>query len=198
MRSGGLSDALRAPIPDAPGGMIRQAGQHVGEPSLWIDVVELGGGDEGVDDAARRPPSSEPARSNFFYPWPVTVHSAHVGEDFEVHYRWHPYFGRMVNVRRVEQRATGQFLRIRGPLSTVITIPGWMVDPIACAEMTSGPPQVDLAALLEPKRLVTALASFANFPGDGVARENADEAGARSCTDLRRATEPDIRAGQAG
>jgi hypothetical protein len=29
--------------------MIRQAGQHVGEPSLWIDVVELGGGDEGVD-----------------------------------------------------------------------------------------------------------------------------------------------------
>lgn len=28
---------------DALGGMIRQAGQHVGEPSLWIDVVELGG-----------------------------------------------------------------------------------------------------------------------------------------------------------
>ena len=34
---------------DAPGGMIRQAGQDVGEPSLWIDVVEFGGGDEGVD-----------------------------------------------------------------------------------------------------------------------------------------------------
>jgi hypothetical protein len=32
---------------DALGGMIQQAGQHVGEPSLWIDVVELGGGDEG-------------------------------------------------------------------------------------------------------------------------------------------------------
>jgi hypothetical protein len=28
--------------------MIRQAGQHVGEPSLWVDV-ELGGGDQGVD-----------------------------------------------------------------------------------------------------------------------------------------------------
>jgi len=24
-------------------------GQHVGKPSLWINVVELGGGDEGVD-----------------------------------------------------------------------------------------------------------------------------------------------------
>ena len=34
---------------DALGGMIRQAGQHVREPSLWIDVVELGGSDEGVD-----------------------------------------------------------------------------------------------------------------------------------------------------
>jgi len=29
--------------------MIRQAGQHFREPSLWVDVVELGGGDEGID-----------------------------------------------------------------------------------------------------------------------------------------------------
>jgi hypothetical protein len=29
--------------------MIREANQHVGKPSLRIDVVELGGGDEGVD-----------------------------------------------------------------------------------------------------------------------------------------------------
>lgn len=29
--------------------MIVDARQHVGEPSLWIDVIELGGGDEGVD-----------------------------------------------------------------------------------------------------------------------------------------------------
>ncbi|MET3907796.1 hypothetical protein ABID59_002137 [Bradyrhizobium sp. S3.3.6] len=96
-------------------------------------------------------------------------------------------------MRRVEQRATGQFLRIRTALGTVITIPGWMVDPIACAEMTSGPPQVDLAALSELKRLVTALAISTNSPSDRVAWENADEAGARSCTDFRRATEPDIR-----
>ena len=48
------SDSLATPIPgqqfvDALGRMIRQAGQHVGEPSLWIDVVELGGGDQRVD-----------------------------------------------------------------------------------------------------------------------------------------------------
>jgi hypothetical protein len=29
--------------------MIRQAGQHICEPGLRIDVVELGGGDQGVD-----------------------------------------------------------------------------------------------------------------------------------------------------
>ena len=51
----GLSDPRRrAPIPgqqvaDPPGGMIGQARQHVGKPGLRIDVVELGGLDQGVD-----------------------------------------------------------------------------------------------------------------------------------------------------
>src|SRR5215475_11319271 len=30
-------------------GVIRQARQHVGKPRLWVDVIELGGGDEAVD-----------------------------------------------------------------------------------------------------------------------------------------------------
>src|SRR6201996_6491516 len=29
--------------------MIREVGQHVGKPSLRVDVIELGGGDEAVD-----------------------------------------------------------------------------------------------------------------------------------------------------
>jgi hypothetical protein len=32
-----------------PPSSIRQASEHVGQPSLWIDIVELGGGDEGVN-----------------------------------------------------------------------------------------------------------------------------------------------------
>jgi hypothetical protein len=49
-----VDEVLRPPIPRqefvyALGGMIREAGQHVGKPSLRIDVVELGGGDEGID-----------------------------------------------------------------------------------------------------------------------------------------------------
>jgi hypothetical protein len=47
-------DGLRTPIPgqqfvDAFGGMIRQASEHVCEPSLWVDIVELCGCDQGVD-----------------------------------------------------------------------------------------------------------------------------------------------------
>ena len=52
---------------NALGGLIRQAGQHVGEPSLWIDVGEISSGDEAADrgltpaalmGAGQRPDSS--------------------------------------------------------------------------------------------------------------------------------------------
>jgi hypothetical protein len=33
----------------------------------------------------------------------------------EVQYRWHPYFGCKVVIRRIVQRATGRFLSIMGP-----------------------------------------------------------------------------------
>src|SRR5260370_24982040 len=35
---------------DATGGMSGDAGQHVGQPGLGIDVVELGGDDEAVEE----------------------------------------------------------------------------------------------------------------------------------------------------
>jgi len=52
---------LLAPIPgqelvDALGGMIRQPRQHVGEPGLGIDIIELGGGDQRVDGCS--PPAT--------------------------------------------------------------------------------------------------------------------------------------------
>jgi hypothetical protein len=72
----------------------------------------------------------------------------------EVHYRWHLYFGSKVAVRRVEQRATGQFLQVLGPAGVVVSMAGWMLDPVICAGMTFGSPRVDLAALVELKRLL--------------------------------------------
>ncbi|MGH0348385.1 hypothetical protein NKY44_32470, partial [Sinorhizobium meliloti] len=69
------------------------------------------------------------------------VHSAHVGDEVEVLYRWHPYFGQRVSIRRVEERATGRFLKVLGPTGVVIAISGWMIDPLVCRAMTMGTPR---------------------------------------------------------
>jgi hypothetical protein len=94
----------------------------------------------------------------------LPVHSAHVGQELEVHYRHHPYFGRKVLVRRIEQRATGQFLRVQWPAGIVVSIAGWMLDPVICAGMTIGAPRVDVAALVELERLLIGTANPAQFP----------------------------------
>ena len=57
-------------------------------------------------------------------------------------------------MRRVEQRATGQFLKVQGPAGIVVSIADWMLDPVICAAMTIGPPRADLAALIELRRLL--------------------------------------------
>ena len=85
---------------------------------------------------------------------PSPVHSARVGQEAEVHYRWHPYFGHGVLVRRIEQRATGQFLSVQGPAGVVTSIAGWMLDPLLCAGMMLGSPRVDIAALIDLQRLL--------------------------------------------
>src|SRR5258705_3444396 len=92
----------------------------------------------------------------------LPVHSAHVGQELEVHYRYHPYFGRKVLVRRIEQRATGQFLSVQGPAGIVVSIAGWMLDPVICAGITIGAPRVDLAALVELEWLLTVTANPAH------------------------------------
>jgi Integrase core domain len=104
---------------------------------------------------------------------PSPVHSAHVGQELEVHYRWHPYFGHKVIVRRAAQRATGRFLSIMGPAGVVVAIADWMLDPVVCAAMPTGMPRVDLAALVELKRLLMCAADTTDSSGDsGIVREN--------------------------
>ncbi len=98
----------------------------------------------------------------FFCRSSFPAHSAHVGEELEVHYRWHPYFGCKVSVRLVEQRATGQFLKVLGPTGLVVSIAGWMLDPIICGAMATGRPYVELAALIELNRLLRDTPSLAD------------------------------------
>lgn len=94
------------------------------------------------------------------------VHSAHVGQALEVHYRFHPYCGSKVLVRRVEQRTTGLFLQVQAPTGVVISIAGWMLDPVVCAGMVIRAPRVDVAALVEPQRWLKGAVKAADSRSD--------------------------------
>jgi hypothetical protein len=127
----------------------------------------------------------------------LPVHSAHVGDEREVHYRWHPYFGQKIRIRRVEERATGRFLKVEGPSGIVVSMPGWMVDLVICAQLSVGGPQVDVAALSDLKRLVTSAAVSPNSQrDDGIAWEQVDEQARHARANLGQTDEPDIRASQ--
>ena len=76
----------------------------------------------------------------------------------------------------MEQRATGQFLSVQGPAGIVVSIAGWMLDPVICAGMTIGAPRVDLAALVELERLLIGTANPAHSRSDvAIVREEGNE-----------------------
>ena len=105
----------------------------------------------------------------------------------EVHYKWHPYFGRKVEVRRVEQQATGQFLKVLGPAGVVISMASWMLDPVICAGMVVGAPAVDLAALVELDRLLKGAVKPANFRSDDAIVLEESNAGSKNTARRRQA-----------
>jgi len=134
-----------------------------------------------------------------FLGWPFSVHSAHVGQELEVHYRYHPYFGRMVLVRRVELRAAGQFLKVQGPAGIVVSMAGWMLDREVCAGLSIGAPRVNAAALVELERLLKGAAHPAHSASDiAIVPEEGDgvSQGAGRCAGS--ADEPGVRDQQAG
>ena len=109
-------------------------------------------------------------------PLPLPVHSAHVGQELEVYYRWHPYFGRKVRIRQVQERADGRYVRVMGPAGVVVLMAAWMLDPVACAAMTAGPPRVTCAALIElDQLLVDARLNGAPPKGARIVQEKRDE-----------------------
>ena len=64
-----------------------------------------------------------------------------------------------------------------GPAGVVVTIADWMLDPVVCAAMLKGTPRVDLAALVELKRLLMCAADTTHSRGDsGIVRENHHDA----------------------
>jgi hypothetical protein len=81
-------------------------------------------------------------------------HSAHIGQEVEVHYRWHPYHGRRIRVQYSEPRADGRVVHVEIEPGVVTVLPFWMLDAGPCAGMTLGVPQVSVDALRELNRLL--------------------------------------------
>ena len=63
----------------------------------------------------------------------VTGHSAHIGQEVEVHYRWHAHYGRRLRRQYVERRAGGDVVHVEVTPGVVVVVAAWMLDPAACA-----------------------------------------------------------------
>src|SRR5947209_12652114 len=81
-------------------------------------------------------------------------HSAHVRQEVEVRYRWHPLYGRRVRRQYSEQRVGGQFVHVETAPGVVTVVAAWMLDPVACAGMEIGAPRVAVTALIDLHRLL--------------------------------------------
>jgi hypothetical protein len=102
----------------------------------------------------------------FSGPGSVRVHSAHIGQEVEVHYRWHPLYGQQVKVRDIEQRGGSQVVHIEAAAGVVKMIAGWMLDAAICSAIELGEPRGTVATLSELHRLLADRHLRANSPDD--------------------------------
>ncbi|MER9592858.1 hypothetical protein NKI94_29395 [Mesorhizobium australicum] len=72
-------------------------------------------------------------------PLAISGHSAHVGQEVEVYYRWHPYFGRRLRCENSEERANGRIIHLVVVPGHVITALAWMVDPVVARQWAWAP-----------------------------------------------------------
>jgi hypothetical protein len=107
---------------------------------------------DGVSSMKRRRRSQR--TDNFSGQWQTPGHSAHIGQEVEVHYRWHALYGRRLRRQYVERRAGGDVVHVEVTPGVVIVVAAWMLDRAACAGMSLGAPRVKLAALAELHQLL--------------------------------------------
>jgi hypothetical protein len=84
-------------------------------------------------------------------------------------YRYHAHFGTQVVILR-RFNATHQLVQLKNDLR--LAIPDWMLDPIACAQLSdSSLPRISVSALLTLRRLIDDQARQALAPAQGDNRE---------------------------
>src|SRR5215831_21328643 len=81
-------------------------------------------------------------------------HSARIGQEVEIHYRWHALYGRRVRRQYVERRAVGEVVHVEVAPGNVLVVATWMLDAAACAGMELGMPRVTIAALADLHQLL--------------------------------------------
>src|SRR5271166_3771033 len=112
---------------------------------------------------------------------PSPVHSARVGIDVEVHYRWHALYGKRVHLHYSEVRTGARLSYVEAASGVVIVLPSWMLDPGACVGMRLGAPQVDIVALKDLRQLLIDRGLRRSSTGDvRVAEEEQNEAFAQT------------------
>jgi hypothetical protein len=116
-------------------------------------------------------------------------HSAHIGQEVEISYRWHPLHGRRIRRHYAERRAGGEFVHVEAAPGVVIVVAAWMLDPAACAGMTSGAPRLSISALVDLHHLLIERGFRRNSSGDStIVQEEHDETPAAADAAIHRPT----------
>ena len=107
---------------------------------------------------------------------PVPVHSAHVGQVYRVHYRWHTYFGADVKVFRTLSRGDGQHVGLERDAGIAILAPAWILDASVCQGFDLGEPVVSTEALCDLHSVLRHLGFRRRFKGDDSPMEAPNDA----------------------
>jgi len=93
-------------------------------------------------------------------------YSAHIGQEVEIHYRWHALYGRPVRRYYSEKRGGADIVVVEGEPGAAIVVAAWMLDPAACAGMEIGAPHVSVEALVDLHRLLRERGLRRSYPDE--------------------------------
>ena len=89
-------------------------------------------------------PSTVSLNSQLFLPVAIVGSFCHIGEEVEIHYRWHALHGRRLRRYYAEKRRGSDVVVVEDEPGVATVIAGWMLDRATCATMELGDPQVSV------------------------------------------------------